>query len=208
MYKVFVNNQTIHFVKKIELHLFDIENIDIQQFQSKRFLIENITDFLNQNIITDLYIYCPKDISEIFSFFKSKFIEIKAAGGIVCNKKDEVLMIFRRGKWDLPKGKLNKSETIADCAIREIEEETSVSELEIIRKLPDTYHVYHENEKQILKHCYWFQMRTKSESIPLPQTEEDITEVKWVEKEMMNDILKNTFPSVKFIINKFLRISK
>lgn len=208
MYKVFVNNQTIHFVKKIELHLFDIENIDIQQFQSKRFLIENITDFLNQDIITDLYIYCPKDIAEVFSFFKSKYIEIKAGGGIVCNKKDEILMIFRRGKWDLPKGKLDKSETIADCAIREIEEETSVSELEIIRKLPDTYHIYHENEKQILKHCYWFQMRTNSESIPLPQTEEDITDVKWVEKEMLTDILKNTFPSVKFIINKFLRISK
>lgn len=208
MYKVFVNNQTIHFVKKIELHLFDIENIDIQQFQSKRFLTENITDFLNQDIITDLYIYCPKDISEIFSFFKSKYIEIKAAGGIVCNKKDEVLMIFRRGKWDLPKGKLNKSETIANCAIREIEEETSVSELEIIRKLPDTYHIYYEKEKQILKHCYWFQMSTNSESVPLPQTEEDITDVKWVKKEMLNDILKNTFPSVKFIINKFLRISK
>ena len=205
MYKVFVNNQTIHFVKKIELHLFDIENIDIQQFQSKRFLIENITDFLNQDIITDLYIYCPKDISEIFSFFKSKFIEIKAAGGIVCNKKDEVLMIFRRGKWDLPKGKLNKSETLAHCAVREIEEETSVSELEIIRKLPDTYHIYLEKEKQILKHCYWFQMKTTSETLPLPQTEEDITDVRWVRKERLSDILNNTFPSVKFIINKFLK---
>ncbi len=205
MYKVFVNNQTIHFVKKIELHLFEVENIDIHQFQSKRFLSKIIFDFFNQNVITDLYIYCPDNLAEVFSHYKSKFIEIKAGGGLVFNKSDEILMIFRRGKWDLPKGKLDKGETIAQCAIREIEEETAVSEIEIIKKLPDTYHLYNENNKMIIKHCYWFLMKTDSLKNPSPQIEEDISDVIWVKKEKIPELMKNTFPSIKYILDLYFK---
>lgn len=208
MYKVFVNNQTIHFIKKIELQLFEVENIDIQQFQSNRFLLKIIDDFLNQNLVTDLYIYCPDNLAEVFTFYKSKFIEIKAGGGVVINQFHEILMIFRRGKWDLPKGKLDKGETISQCAIREIEEETSISNLDIIRKLPDTYHIYSEGNKSIIKHCYWFVLKSNDTKKPLPQLDEDILDAIWVNNDKVTELMDNTFPSIKFILNKYLKLQK
>ena len=128
------------------------------------------------------------------SFFKH-FNIIQAAGGLVLNKEKDVLMIFRRGKWDLPKGKLDKGETIEACAVREVEEETGISKIKLGKKIMTTYHTYTEFGKHNLKESHWYNMLTSEEKL-VPQTEEDITEIRWVKKEDIKEYLPNTFPSI------------
>ncbi len=207
MYKVFVNNQSIQFVKNFNNQLFENDNIEVYQYHSYRAMLSVISDFIDKNITKQLYIYCPERLAEVFSFFKSKYIEVKAGGGLVKNKEDEYLFIFRRGKWDLPKGKIDKGETIKECAIREIEEETGIDRLEIIKKLPDTYHIYLEKNKTILKHCYWFLMQTDSENELKPQTMEDITKAEWLDENQLNKVLNNTYVSIDGLVRNYFKIN-
>ncbi|MFZ4740544.1 MAG: NUDIX hydrolase [Bacteroidales bacterium] len=207
MYKVFVNNQSIHFVKTINIHLFDSEDIEFYQFQSKKALLAVIADFIDKKLTQRLYIYCPVNLTEVFSFFKAQYIEIKAGGGLVCNLNNEYLFIYRLNKWDLPKGKLDKGETIKECAKREIEEETGIDKLNIIKKLPDTYHIYTEKNKNIIKHCYWFLIKTENNSKPQPQTKENITEAVWLKKEALGELLLNTYPSINDIVLNHFKIN-
>jgi 8-oxo-dGTP pyrophosphatase MutT (NUDIX family) len=207
MYKVFVNNQSIQFVKNFNNQLFENENIEVYQYFSNKALLSAISDFIDKNITKQLYIYCPDKLAEVFSFFKSKYIEVKASGGLVKNKNEKYLFIFRREKWDLPKGKIDKGETIKECAIREVEEETGIDNLKIIKKLPDTYHIYNENSKLILKHCYWFLMQTDSEKELKPQTNEDITKAKWLESNEFDKVYANTFASVDGLLRNYFKIS-
>lgn len=134
------------------------------------------------------------------SFFKH-FNIIQAAGGLVLNKKKEILMIFRRGKWDLPKGKLDKGETLEQCAVREVEEETGISKIELGKKIAVTYHTYTEFGKHNLKESHWYNMNTTDEKL-IPQTEEDITEIKWVKKSDIKNYTSNTFPSINDVLTR------
>ena len=102
----------------------------------------------------------PKIIEENWKDFCSKFIMIEAAGGLVFNKDGHILMIFRNGKWDLPKGKLEIGESVEECAKREVEEECGIYGLDIIEKLLDTYHTYKLKGNKILKKTYWYKMNT------------------------------------------------
>src|SRR5215510_275068 len=99
--------------------------------------------------------------------------KIIAAGGLVVNDRDELLMIFRRGKWDLPKGKLDKGESLKDCAIREVEEETGLKNITLGPPLIITYHTYHEGARFILKESHWYKMSVSGQQNLVPQTEED-----------------------------------
>lgn len=125
---------------------------------------------------------------------------IQAAGGVVYNDKDQVLMIFRNEKWDLPKGKLEDGENIQQCAIREVEEECGIGNLKITDRLPSTYHVYEMNNKSMLKHTYWFRMKTDFTSKLVPQIEEGITKVEWVSKKDMFKKIENTYASIKELL--------
>src|SRR5687768_2564827 len=69
-------------------------------------------------------VYIHNDLKELKKAFQKKFTPVLAAGGLVQNEKEELLMIYRKGKWDLPKGKLDKNEKLEDCALREVMEET------------------------------------------------------------------------------------
>jgi len=119
---------------------------------------------------------------------------------VVYNNNNQLLMIFRNNKWDLPKGKLEQNENIKECAIREVQEECGVSGLSIVSFLKDTYHTYEINGKKILKRTYWFTMRTDFKGNLLPQTDEGITEVVWVDKEKVGEKLYNSFGNIKEII--------
>ena len=91
---------------------------------------------------------------------KEKIPVVKAGGGLVYNKKGEVLFIFRNGKWDLPKGGIEKGEGIEEAAIREVEEETGVKKLKVVQKLQKTYHVFKRNGSYKLKITHWYEMKT------------------------------------------------
>ena len=161
--------------------------------------IEKYIDKINKkNAETDVIIHCASEeetLMMLFSYFK----EIPAAGGVVMNNKKEILFIFRRGKWDLPKGKINSGESADVAAIREVKEECGLQNLKIIKNLPSTYHTYVEDEQIIIKETYWFLMTTP-DNILIPQKEEDITKAEWKSKADKKEIFNSTFPSIQDVI--------
>jgi len=148
-------------------------------------------------------VFFHPDLNNLKEAFIKKFTLIKAGGGLVLNEKSEVLMIFRRGKWDLPKGKLDKGETLEECAIREVQEETGLKDIGLVSPFTITYHTYHEGTKFILKESHWYIMKVKGNQILLPQTEEDIQEIKWVKPDDLDKYRKNSFPSVADVLDAY-----
>ena len=132
-------------------------------------------------------------------FFK-KFTFIQAAGGLVTNESGEVLLMFRRGKWDLPKGKLDKGETIEQCAVREVEEETGLKDITVESLLQSTFHTYHEGSRFILKESIWYKMTVSGSQKLTPQTEEGIMEIKWVKKDNLKSYFDESYPSVADVL--------
>jgi 8-oxo-dGTP pyrophosphatase MutT (NUDIX family) len=131
---------------------------------------------------------------------------IIAAGGIVMNPNKEILWIFRRGFWDLPKGKLDPNETIEACAIREVMEETGISHLVIGKLILTTTHQYHDKylNKEVEKTTYWYAMTTDTLQDGTPQTEEDIEAIAWVKQADMASYLAKTYDTIKAVMEVFL----
>lgn len=144
-----------------------------------------------------------KDLEKLKKAFFKHFEVIEAAGGIVLNEKKEILFIFRRGKWDLPKGKMDKKEKEEDCAQREIEEETGVKGLLLKKKVGETFHVYDEFGKHFLKISHWFYFTCNNKQTLQPQTEEDITKAEWIKTKDIKEPIKNTYANIKDILAKF-----
>ena len=119
-------------------------------------------------------------VSALVKQLNDTYEPIEAAGGVVSNPDGGVLMIYRRGKWDLPKGKKDEGENIEDCAIREVMEETGLPEIVIGDKICETYHVYVQDETELLKTTHWYNMKAKKAFELFPQKEENILEARWV----------------------------
>jgi len=155
-----------------------------------------------------------KDVNAIYFFnasedflldsFKSMFKLVEAAGGLVKNAKGEYLFIFRKGKWDIPKGKIEKGEAIKVAAIREVEEECGISGLTIIKPMPTTYHTYIIKEKTVLKPTYWFEMSSTDTSVLTPQLEEGITEVRWIAAKDLGMVKENSYESILDVIESLV----
>jgi 8-oxo-dGTP pyrophosphatase MutT (NUDIX family) len=145
-------------------------------------------------------------INENFEKLKKDFFKhfklVKAGGGVVKNKAGEILLIFRRGKWDLPKGKLDDGESLLECAIREVKEETGLTAIQAGKEIDITYHTYIEFGKHILKESHWYMMRATNVQALIPQTEEDITDIRWVNKDDLKKYLDNTFPTIISLLKK------
>lgn len=137
-----------------------------------------------------------KDYKKLKEIFFKNFTLIKAGGGLVKNKYGEILLIFRRGKWDLPKGKLDDNETIEQCAKREVREETGLKEITVSKQIETTYHTYTEFGAHILKESHWFAMKALGNEKLIPQIEEGIVEILWVKKEGLTKYISNTFPAI------------
>jgi 8-oxo-dGTP pyrophosphatase MutT (NUDIX family) len=145
-------------------------------------------------------VFFHPDLAELKKAFWKKFTIIKAAGGLVLNEDNKMLMIFRRGKWDLPKGKLDKGETLGQCAVREVEEETALTKVKLLSPLLTTYHTYHEGTKFVLKESYWYNMEVSGKQTLQPQVEEDILETRWVTAKEAEKLFPECFPSVIDVI--------
>ncbi len=130
---------------------------------------------------------------------------IVAAGGLVWNEKNELLMIFRQGKWDLPKGKLDDGETIEECAVREVVEETGLKEVKLGGFIGITQHEYYDKyiHQEAIKESHWYAMKASSNQTFIPQTDEDITEIKWVEPTTIQKFLKNSYLNIELIIKQY-----
>ena len=192
MYKVFVNDKplflTNQIFKETDFQLFLLDSVDIKQLIVKIF----------QNKIHKAYLYYP-DEKVIMKKLKDKIPVNKAGGGLVYNQKGEVLFIFRNGKWDLPKGGIEKKEEIEDTAIREVEEETGVTGLKITRKLQKTYHIFKRNGNYKLKITHWFEMQTNFEGTPAGQLDEGIEKVEWKNPTQIQEALDNSYENIKLL---------
>ena len=144
-----------------------------------------------------------KDLKKLKKAFFKHFILIEAAGGIVQNEKKEILFIFRRGKWDLPKGKMEDTEIPEECAEREIKEETGLKRLVLKKKVGETYHTYDEYGKHMLKTSHWFYFTCNSKQELEPQLAEDITKAEWIKTKDIKMPVSNTFENIKDILKKF-----
>ena len=140
------------------------------------------------------------DIDSAWRSFKSEYELIIAAGGLV-QKNESYLFIYRNGKWDLPKGKLEINEDIAECAVREVEEECGIEDLAIESKLILTYHTYPIKDKMILKETHWYLMKTDYSKAFTPQLEEGIENVEWKRKEDIPLLMKESFASIQKVID-------
>lgn len=140
-----------------------------------------------------------EDPEALLSIFKSCFLYVKAAGGIVCSNGC-VLMIKRLGYYDLPKGHLEAGESTEQCAIREVEEECGIKDLQITGPMPGTLHIYLRNERWHLKKTYWYKMTCLFNQSLIPQTEEDIEEVFWQPVSEIDTILDKTYKSLKAVL--------
>ncbi|MFK7050855.1 MULTISPECIES: NUDIX hydrolase [Flavobacterium] len=195
MYKVFVNDKplflTNQFVKETDFKFFLLESIDIEQLIVSYF----------QNKIQKAYLYHP-DEKEILNTLKSKIKVNFAGGGLVYNSKREVLFIYRGGKWDLPKGGIDKGEQIEETAIREVEEETGVTNLKIIQKLQKTYHIFRRNGKYRLKITQWYEMQTDYDGSLVGQLDEGIEKVAWLNPIQIEEALTNSYENIKLLFEK------
>ncbi len=147
----------------------------------------------------------PVDDASVETEFQkicSQFTQINAAGGVVENNNGEVLLIFRNGLWDLPKGKQEDNEEISTTAVREVEEECGVSGLQLEELICITRHTYKMDGKPLLKHTYWYRMKCEG-GILKPQIEENIQEARWVKKEALAQYVANTYPSIKEVFAEY-----
>lgn len=142
------------------------------------------------------------DLERLKKVFWKQFELVQAAGGLVEDADGRWLFIFRRGHWDLPKGKLDPGETLEECALREVREETGLLELRLGGHICNTYHTYDEFGKHILKESAWYSMQFTGNGKPVPQAEEDITEISWLDAGSMRRILPLSYPSIREVVDK------
>ena len=171
-------------------------------FENKKVLARRLERFEKSND-KRLYIICP-DLDELFGHVVRCFKYIEAAGGLVTLPDGRILLIERLGKWDLPKGKAEKGESLQETAIREVMEECGLKTApKITGELTHTFHTYHRDESHILKHTAWYTMLYDGDENLYPQFDEDITRAIWMSKERLDVVVKNTYESIKQVLDSF-----
>lgn len=197
-YKVFINEHSILFSSNLEKSTIvdNLLTLHNPNSESMKLVVEWL---LVENVKT-VVCFESQDLENLWSSFYYLFEIVEAAGGKVKNQHGEILFIYRLGKWDLPKGKIEVGEDRNSAAVREVEEECGISKLKITRALETTYHMYQMGERLILKPTYWFEMFCADESELIPQKEEAIEKAKWVNEADLSEQLNNTYASLKKII--------
>ncbi len=200
MYKVFINDKKIYF---IDLNNFKPSNCVSVVFQNKKQIIEVLHHFEHSES-KELQIIVNNN--DGFDKFLYNFRIVEAAGGLVKNTNNDYLMIYRLGKWDLPKGKIEAGEKIAETAIREVEEECNIFQLKIIQELIPTLHFYKIKNEYVIKKSYWYEMTTESTEIPQPQTVEHIDKAVWCNISQLSENLKNAYISIQDLFEYYAKI--
>ena len=201
-YKIFVKDVPIIICSDInglvdnKMQLVSADDIDQN--------IGNLVDKLDRNESKGIIINTDNP-EDVFSNISREFEYIHAAGGIVWNLNAELLMIFRRGKWDLPKGKVEAEESLPTAALREVEEESGVGRLRIVQKVQSSYHIYMERKVWVLKETHWFEMLSSDKGLTVPQKSEGITEAHWVPMHDIQTKLKDTYASIKYLMDIVLK---
>jgi len=191
MYKVFFNQKPIFLTTEL-VPQTDRTPVLFIKFSSP----ENIIKALKSKKTDCLYLYHQKE-DKLWMHFLRHFPIVEAAGGLVRHQDGRFLFIFRNDKWDLPKGRIEKNEPIRIAAVREVEEETGVDGLEIVKPLIETFHVFNRNGKYKLKKTFWFEMKTTSTVTLTPQLNEGIEQAIWVFEKEIPHKFENAYENIK-----------
>ena len=204
---IYFNNKPLYLVNEIgpevEEFLHHEETVFIDEFNLHT-VKAMIHEMEQPQIIRGVFLH--NDVDALINAFKKKLHLIKAAGGFVYTKEHEVLMIFRRGKWDLPKGKLDEGEDLATCALREVKEETGLEKMEMDRPLAITYHTYHQFGEHIIKESHWYLIKSLKQKEFKPQTEEDIEKCEWVPLNALGPYMDNTHASIRDVVHAGIKL--
>ena len=200
-FKVFIKDKLIIFTENMNIPGRE-KNAIFYKYQGMKHLLAEFERFIKTKKLKTLIVYRKKNVDKLFKLFIINFKLTKAAGGAVISKKDEVLMIHRHGRWDLPKGKKNSGEKNKETAIREVMEETGIKKLEITKKLSITYHFYRRNKRLIIKKTHWYLMKAKRNQEMEPAIKEGIMKVRWVPFEKAKKKSNKTFRSVTEVLDK------
>jgi len=206
MYKISINDHPLYLLKYEEADLFRRQGYELLPYMGNKTILLNAIDRLEKATTEQKIGFYTSDYDRLISDFKSLFRIIKAMGGIVVDPREKkVLFIYRRGMWDLPKGKQDKGEAKRECALREVEEETGLSHICLKSKIGKTRHTYRhpKSGKRILKITHWYEMETdKNEKLHL-QKEEDIHDAKWLTVPAFLEGNYVTFATIKDILNEY-----
>lgn len=145
-----------------------------------------------------------REKKKLIEYLKSKFKVVMAGGGIVA-KGDRILLIYRKKKWDLPKGKLDSGESIEECSIREVEEETGVK-VTLGKEIAAVWHTYISNKKYVLKKTFWYAMTCADDQNMMPQKEEGIKKVEWMDTKEVRKALKESYRSIRHVVQEYGKI--
>jgi ADP-ribose pyrophosphatase YjhB (NUDIX family) len=195
MYKVFVDDKPIILTDSLSKE----NNYPVYLF--KNVIVEEILHKLKSNSIDGAIIFCS-DLENSKDLFLKNFKIVSASGGLVLNAEKEILFIYRGNKWDLPKGRIEKGETIESTAVREVEEECGIENLTIDKFLTTTYHFFYQRKNKV-KETHWFLMNSNFKGDLKPQQEEGITEVIFKNEKEALEALENSYANIKLVYNKY-----
>jgi 8-oxo-dGTP pyrophosphatase MutT (NUDIX family) len=205
MYKVFINDKQVILSNQFFLDSHGA-GVLVYEFSNRYGLEQTISRFIQETETRKLIIINRKNFDLLYDDFKSLFMPVVAAGGIVYHPYKGMLWILRHNRWDLPKGKIDKNEEIESAAVREVEEETGLKKVRITDRLGLTHHAYREKGQFILKISYWFKMETQAPDAPLiPQLNEGITRVEWADEISVNNKISDTYASLQELARDFIK---
>lgn len=193
MITIFVNDKPIILTTEVGLE------INFKNYLLDSVHIGKVIKELNSTSLEGVRLIGKKE-NKLLKKFLKKLPNIVAGGGKVINSKGEILFIYRNDKWDLPKGKMEGKESIEETSLREVEEETNVTGLKIIKPLETTYHIFKRNGRHKIKITYWFEMTSDYNGKLEPQVEEGITQVKWLNKQQTIEAMENSYANIRILV--------
>jgi len=205
--KIYFNNKPLFLVNEltpdIKEYLHHEETVFIDEFN-----FHTVKAMIHEMEQAKIHrgVFLHNDVEEVLHTFKKKLTLVKAAGGLVHTEDDHFLLIFRRGKWDLPKGKLDDHEDLQSCAIRETREETGLDGIQLEQLLCITYNTYHEYGRHILKESHWYLMKSDKQQVLTPQIEEDIHKCEWVSVDKLAPYMENTHASIIDVVKAGVKL--
>lgn len=203
IYKIYINEVEVILKPSANVTLGDTVasgSVVVKYTGNKKHLLDYIS-ILEKSIKSEKLIIHFEDFEKLKADFKSHFSEIEAGGGLVKNEKNEYLFIYRRGSWDLPKGKIEANETKKEATIREVMEETGMKKMTIIQKLMVTRHTYRSNVgKRIIKKSHWYLIEAKKQAL-IPQQNEDIERAEWMTLERFFSKKREVYPNILEVLH-------
>ncbi len=207
MYKIYYNDHLICLCHDMTEGLYQINDSTTHlHYSGKTKFILSVMDKIEKAKETHCFRIFYKDLAILKEDFFSLFRIVKAAGGLVLNRNSEILLIYRRGNWDMAKGKMEEGETKKESALREVIEETGLKHLDLVSKVETSYHIYRDkNDRRVVKPSYWYLMATKDMTL-IPQSEEDIEQAIWAyPSDILSGKYEPMYSSIRSVLQTYLR---